>query len=240
MPARSSASSRRRLSASDISSGSVTQWKRRPAAIAQPLRDLARPAPRAARSADRPPPGRADARQLLADQPMLVLQRVENVRRRPPTVSGAASSRSVCPVGAVSTTITSYTSAARRQRTISMQADELVDPGNDRSSSASTSSRSSQVPCSRMSPSARRCSPQPARERARARRARPHASAGARTRRGARRQPRRRARRRASARDRSRRRARARPAAGARPTARSARRARRLADAALAAEEDES
>ena len=82
------------------------------------------------------------------------------------TISGAARRRRVCPVGAVSVTIRSYSRLrpvepvrlADAIRSISSRPTSSSTPGIARSSNASTSSASSQVPCSRMSPSGRRCS----------------------------------------------------------------------------------
>ena len=70
------------------------------------------------------------------------------------TVSGAASRRSVCPVGAVSTIdLVVFAASLRGGRPRSIRRARRF-PESTGSSSASTSSRSSQVPCSTMSPSA--------------------------------------------------------------------------------------
>ena len=81
MPARSSAATPSRVSSSDSSSGNVTHDKPRPPRIAQPRRGLAR----LLRQHRNQPIGRfgtADARELLANQPMLVLQLAEHLGHR--------------------------------------------------------------------------------------------------------------------------------------------------------------
>ena len=106
MPARSSAAIASSLSASDSSSGSVTQWNVVWRRIAQARRGLARLlGEQRDQAIGRLRP--ADARELLANQPMLLAAAASRTSATAATVSGAASSRSVCPVGAVSTTITS-------------------------------------------------------------------------------------------------------------------------------------
>ena len=136
-----------------------------PPRIAQQL-----PVPEPARRAGRSAIGRlrtADSCELFTDQPMLVLKEVEDLRDRCDG-SGAASSRSVCPVGAVSTTIEASEITAElylcpcahaltARRAIS-RGHELVDAWNRQVEQRVDSPRSSHVPCSRISPIARRCS----------------------------------------------------------------------------------
>ena len=171
----------------------------------------ASPPPRA-RARDQPVGGigPADARELLAlrcgaraEARRARDQRLHRLRRgeQPERVTGR---RGVDDDEVVART-------GRRQRTISSRPISSSIPGTASSSRPSTSSRSSQVPCSRMSPSARRCRRSQRAKRA-ARRARLRGSA-TRGRRGliaalARETAERRARRRASARDRSTRRGR--------------------------------
>ena len=157
MPARSSAAMPSAVSASDSSSGSVTQANGVRSRIAQRAPRSLAPARRAARSGDRPlrDARRARAARESAGAPAAA-RRARSATAA--TVSGAASSRSVWPVGAVSTTTTvvgARTRPADRSRAMPISSST---PGIDRPSSASTSSRSSQVPCSRISPSGRRCS----------------------------------------------------------------------------------
>ena len=236
------------LSASDSSSGSVTQWNAvcRGRAAAPPSRA---PVPRAARSAGRPPQAgrRARAARGSAGAPPAA-RRARRRRRRPSQAQPAAAAcvrsapcrrRPVVPSRRdASRERLSRQASVRHPRDLD-QADEFVDAG-DRQAEQRVDVVAIE-PGAVLEDLAERPAVfrQPAREGAR-----PvelggveRAGAAAPRRRGGRKSARR-AHRRASARDRSTRRA---PGCRRRRFAKRARRrARRLADAALAAEEDES